>query len=106
MNADSIGLTFAWIGFGVIAIAVVTMSIIDMKKSQGPKERRFVLLSNLILWSLLLLAAIFMNLKGFIGMIIYYFAAKALNQRRLDIRMDEGIDEQRKRFPPQQGLSG
>ena len=106
MKADSIGLTFAWIGFGVIAIAVVTMSIIDMKKSNGPKERRFVLISNLVLWTLLVLAAIFMNLKGFIGMIIYYFAAKVINQRRLDIRIDEGIEEQRKRFVPQQERSG
>lgn len=106
MNANALGKTFAVIGFGVIAIVVIIITLKEVRQAQGPRERRFVFFSNFILWVLLILAAVFLNLRGFVGMMIYYFAAKAINQRRLDIRMDEGIEEQKRRFqtrPPAGG---
>ena len=100
----NIGEIFAYVGLAAVACIVLVISIKDAAHSKGQKEKRYVLLANGVLWSLLLLGLVFIHLNTFLGIAIYYLATQHIQRRRLDIRVDEGIQEFKQQMQPQQGV--
>ena len=102
----NIGKIFLYIGLAAVACIVLVISIQDAAHSKGQKEKRYVLIANCILWGLLLLGVIFLRLNTFLGIAAYYLATQHIQRKRLDIRLDEGIQEFKKQMKPQQGGPG
>ena len=102
----NIGKVFAYIGLATIGIAVLIISVRDATHSKGSKEKRYVLMANGILWTLLVLGIIFLDLNTFWGIAIYYLATQHIQRKRLDIRLDEGIQKFKQQMKPQQAGAG
>ena len=102
----NIGEIFAYAGLAAVACIVLVISIQDAAHSKGQKEKRYVLIANGILWSLLLLGIVFLHFNTFLGIAAYYLATQHIQRKRLDIRLDEGIQEFKQQMKPQQGGPG
>lgn len=99
----NIGIIFLYIGLAAVGSIVLVISIQDAAHSKGQKEKRYVLIANGVLWGLLLLGLIFLRFNAFWGVAAYYLATQHIQRKRLDIRLDEGIQEFKKQMKPQQG---
>ena len=103
MNTNNI---LGYIVFAAAGIIALITSVKDFQYSKGYKEKRYVLIANGILWTSLLLAAVFLHINAFFGILIYYLATQHIQRKRLDIRLDEGMQEFRDKMKPQQSVPG